>query len=309
MLTYAEARAPSSWTRLANHGPTLALLGILSIQSGQAAAKLVIPLAGPLPVVALRFGIGALILLAIWRPRLPTDRTTLLMVLAWGTTLAGISIFLYQSLELLPFGVAVTVQFTGALAVSVIGSRRARHVLWAGLAGLGIVLIADPFGAGSVSLAGLALAAAAAVCWGGFIALGSRVGMRSCDGSALALATVWAAVLSLPVALLDNAAAFTDGRVLLGGLAVAVLASVVTNSLDLRALRLLPARTFGVLVSLEPVVAVFVGLVVLGEQLAPVQWLAVLLIVAASIGASRDRDVGPHDCPYPPADVSPSTRG
>jgi inner membrane transporter RhtA len=265
----------------------LVLLSVLAMQAGQAVAKLGFAVAGPLPITALRFGIGAVVLVAVWRPRIPTDRAALLAVLGLGTALAGVNVLIYEATARLPLGLAVTLQFTGALAVSLAGARRARHALWALLAAAGVAtILGTP--TGTVSLAGVAFALGSAGCWGAYILLNARVGARTHGGSGLALASGWAAVITVPLGLGTHPGAFTHPAVLGIGLVVALLCTVIANSCELQALRRIPSWVFGVLVSLEPAVAALAGLVLLGEELTALQWAAVAAIVLASIGITTD---------------------
>lgn len=268
-------------------GVPLVLLSVLAMQGGQAVAKLGFALAGPLPITALRFGIGALVLAAIWRPRLPSDRRTLLAVIALGTSLAGVNVLIYEAVARMPLGLAVTLQFTGALVISLGGSRRPRHAIWALLAAAGVMLITGG-PAGAVPMLGVAFALGSAGCWGAYILLNAHVGARTTGGGGLALASAWAAVITVPLGVSTHPHAFANVAVLGVGVVVALLCTVLANSLELHALRRIPSRLFGVLVSLEPAVAALAGLVLLGEHLTVLQWLAVSAIVIASIGATAD---------------------
>jgi inner membrane transporter RhtA len=287
-------------------GVSLVVLSVLSMQGGQALAKAMLLLAGPLPVAALRFTLGAVILLLLWRPRLPTDRPTRLAVLGLGTSLAGVNGFIYQAFVLLPLGLAVALQFLGALAVSLAGARRRPlHAIWAVLSVLGVILIVYGPSA-DVSAVGVLFALASAACWGAYILLSAEVGARTTGGTGLALATAWAALLTLPLGLVAAPTAFTYGPVLAVGLGVAILSTVLANSFELASLRRLPASVFAVLLSLEPAVAALAGLVLLGEHLTAWQWLAIICIVVASIGATRKPPpVGTH--PVRSSTASPLT--
>lgn len=259
----------------------------MSMQGGQALAKAVFPLAGPLPVAALRFALGAVILLVLWRPRLPTDRPARLAILALGTSLAGVNVFIYQAFARLPLGLAITLQFLGALLISLGGARRRPlHAVWALLSALGVIVIVHGPTA-DISQIGVVFALASAVCWGAYILLSAEVGARTPGGTGLALATAWAALLTLPLGLAAEPVAFSHGAVLAAGLGVAVLSTVLANSFELVCLRTLPASVFAVLVSLEPAVAALAGLVLLDEHLTAWQWFAIGCIVLASIGATR----------------------
>lgn len=285
MLTVA-ARQPRISS--SSFGSLLVVISVLAMQGGQAVAKLGFPLAGPLPITALRFGLGAIVLWAIFRPRLPTDRRTLLAVVALGTSLAGVNGFIYKSIEHLPLGLAVTVQFVGALMISLFRSRRLRHLIWALLAAAGVVVI-NYVPEDAPSVVGIAFALASAACWGAYILLSAHVGARISGGGGITLATAWAALLTVPLGVVSDPRAFVDLPVLGVGLVVAVLCTVVANSLELHALRHIPARVFGVLVSLEPAVAALLGLMLLHEHLTPFQWLAIAATVSASIGVTTDQ--------------------
>ena len=284
MTALPLARTPR---RAGPPGAWLVVVSATYVQCGQAMAKLAFPWASPVVVVALRFGLGALVLWALFRPRPPADAGTWRAVLSLGTVLAGVNLFFFESAARLPLGLAVTVQFLGALVVSLAGARRPRHALWALLAAGGVVLI-NYAPAAEVSWVGLGFAAASAVCWGAYVVLTAHVGARTSGGDGLTWATTWAALLTVPVGLVVDPGALADHRVLGLGLGVALLCTVLANSLELAALRRIPTRVFGVLVSLEPAVAALAGLALLGERLTLAQWLAVGAIVAASVGVAAD---------------------
>lgn len=288
----ASARTATGATTGLTTGVAMVLVSIVAMQGGQATAKLTFALAPPVVITALRFGLGTPLLWLYRRPRMPKDRRALLSIALLGTALAGVNITVYQSFARLPVGVAVTLQFLGALVVSLLGARRPRHVVWAASAAGGVFLINyAPAGgpSGELSTAGIVFALASAVCWAAYMLIGAHVGRRYPGGDILASATLWAALLTVPVAVVEQPKAFLDPRVLGAGLAVAVLSTVVANSLELASLQRISAGTFGILVSLEPVAAAFVGLFLLDQHLTWAQWLATLLIVAASIGMTADQ--------------------
>jgi inner membrane transporter RhtA len=259
------------------------LLGIISVQVGGAVAKTLFSSAGATGVVALRLVFCALILLLIWRPTI--KRETLGVVVVYGVVLGTMNLLFYLSLARIPLGVAVTIEFLGPLAVALLGSRRLRDVLWALMAAGGVVLLAR--GGGDIDPVGVLLALGAGACWAGYILASAKLGSRTTDGTGLALGMVVAAVLVVPFGVVDAGTALLSPTVLLAGLAVALLSSVIPYSLELEALRKIPPRVFGVLMSMEPAVAALAGLALLGELLAPVQWVAICLVVAASAGATR----------------------
>ncbi|MGH8869049.1 MAG: EamA family transporter [Actinomycetes bacterium] len=252
---------------------------------------------GPTGAVQLRLGLGALILLVLARPwRTRPSLAAAGAAVLYGVTLAGMNTAFYEALDRLPLGVAVTVEFLGPLSVALAGSRRLLDVSWALMAAGGVGLLASR-GDGTVSLAGLGFAALAGAFWAAYILASQRVGRLLPGTSGLALALPVAAALVAPLAIPAAGADLLHPEVLAIGLAVALLSSVLPYSLELSALRRLPARVFGVLMSLEPAAAAVAGFVVLGQSLTRTQVVALGLVSAASIGVTasspRARDTPP----------------
>lgn len=208
-----------------------------------------------------------------------------MVVVGYGLVLGVMNLCFYLALSKAPLGIVVTIEFLGPLALAIGGSRRLLDGLWALLAAGGVVLLAE--GRGDVQLAGILLALAAGACWASYILLSAALGRHTTDGAGLAIGMALAAVVVMPVGIVESGTALLEPWVLIVGLGVALLSSVIPYSLELEALRRIPPKVFGVLMSLEPAVAALVGLVVLGEVLGPTQWVAVLLVVAASVGATR----------------------
>lgn len=270
----------------------LVVLGILSVQVGAAFAKGLFPVLGPNGTVFLRLVFAALILMVAWRPRVRGHRgRDYLLVLLFGLVFAAMNTSFYASLDRLPLGVAVTVSFVGPLGVAVFGSRRLVDLVWAVLAAGGIVLLTPVSGVSGVQIEplGLALALVAGFCWAAYILMSVRVGRSFPGGTGLALGTAVGAVLAAPLGIWQGGPQLLDWSLLATGAAVALLSSVIPYSFELEALRKLPARVFGVLMSIEPGIAAIVGFVVLAEALGERELLALGLITAASIGATRFR--------------------
>lgn len=295
MWTHARAArasgrrtAPASTRRSSSRlpAPLFVVGSVISVQVGQAFGKQLFGLVEPSGVVTLRLGLAALVLLAIWRPRLPGDLRLLGLVLAFGTAIAGMNI-IYPAMRYLPLGVATSLQLLGPLTVALVASRRARELVWTVLAGSGVLLFYGP--TGSLPLIGVLLALASGASMGLYVLLSQRAGARSATGSMLALAVTWAALVSLPFGVIESGGTLVHPQVVLSGLGVAVLSAVLPYSLDLAALRRLPPRIVGVMESLEPVVAAVAGLLLLNEHLAAHQWLAIGTITSASIGAALSR--------------------
>lgn len=266
--------------------PAMVLAGVVSVQVGAALAKQLFVVAGPVGIVTLRLVFAAALSAALWFPRRRVDRRTLWLILAFGTTLAGMNFFIYQSFSRIPLGMAVTIEFLGPFVVAVAGSRRLLDGVWILLAFGGVVLLTEG-GFGGADLTGVAFALAAGACWAGYILLSAAVGRRTTGGQGLTLAMIWGALLVLPISAVESSPVLFGPWVLLGGLAVALLSSVIPYSLELAALRRMSPRVFGVLMSLEPAVAALAGLALLGERLGILQWLAISCVVLASAGATR----------------------
>jgi inner membrane transporter RhtA len=273
----------------------LVLGGISSVQFGAALAKTLFDEVGVGGTVFLRVLFAALVLALIWRPRLSeAGRGDLWLAVAFGLTLAAMNLAFYSALDRIPLGIAVTFEFVGPLGVAVAGSRRPLDLLWVALAAAGILLLSD-FGSSNLDGLGVALALLAGGFWAAYILLSARVGRVFPGGSGLALAMVVASAMLLPVGLGDVGADLLVPWVLAAGAAVAILSSAIPYSLELEALRRMPARVFGVLMSLEPAVGALAGLVLLSEGLAAREVVAILLVIAASAGAASQAKVAPRD--------------
>jgi inner membrane transporter RhtA len=268
----------------------LVLLSIGSVQLGAAIAKGLFDELDPTGTVLLRVGFAAIVLLVLWRPSVKGfARRGYLVAMLFGLALAAMNLSLYLALDRIPLGVAVTLEFVGPLGVAVAGSRRLLDLLWAVLAAAGILLLAplNILGDANLDPVGVALALLAGLFWASYILLSARTGSAFPGGTGLVIALCVATVALLPVGIAGGGAALLDPWLLLAGFAVAMLSSAIPYSFELEALRKLPARVFGVLMSLEPAVAALIGFVVLDERLGPRALVAVVLVTVAAVGASR----------------------
>ena len=266
--------------------PYAALFGaIVTLCVGTSFAKTLFPAVGAQGVSAYRVGFSALILLAVWRPwRHPLSRTDLSKVAMYGAVMGLMNLCFYMAIRTIPLGLAIAIEFIGPLAVAVASSRKLIHFLWIGLAvlGLGLLLPIDP-GATRLDPVGVGFACVAAVMWALYIILGKRVGHLHA-GRSVALGMSTAALIVAPIGIASAGATLFDPKLIALGLVVAVLSSAIPYSLEMIALRGIPKRSFGVMLSAEPAVGALAGLVILHEQLAPTQWLAIAAIIAASVG-------------------------
>ena len=276
------------------------LLSMLSIQAGAAYAKTLFPLIGPLGATGLRVGLAAAILMLIFRPNLRRlTRNDWQAVVPYGAVLGLMNLTYYLSLERLPLAIAVTLEFIGPLLLAAALSRRALDFAWVILAGLGIVLI-SPQGNGSGPLdpVGVTLALVAGGFWAAYILLGGAVGRRLPGTTGVAVGMLVAAAVCVPFGVAQAGTALLDPAVLLTGLGVAALSSALPYSLEMRALRLVPPRVFGVMMSVEPAMGAVCGLLFLGERLAGLQWVAIACVILASAGINLTT-------PRPPPMVEP----
>jgi inner membrane transporter RhtA len=266
--------------------PYAALFGaIVTLCVGTSFAKSLFPLVGAQGVSAYRVFFASLILLLIWRPwRHPISRADLGKVALYGAAVGLMNLVFYLALRTIPLGLAIAIEFCGPLALAVASSRKLIHFVWIGLAVLGLGLLL-PIHSGATHLdpVGVAYACAAAVLWALYIILGKRIGHLHA-GRSVALGMTTAALIVTPVGLFTAGAALFQPHLIALGLVVAVLSSAIPYSLEMIAMRGIPKRSFGVMLSAEPAVGALAGLVILHERLAMTQWLAIVAIVAASVG-------------------------
>lgn len=268
----------------------LVVVGIISVQAGAAIAKDLFGTISPTAMVFLRLLTSTIVLMAIarpsWRGR---SRTDWLVVAGFGASLGLMNWSIYQSFARIPLGIAVTIEFIGPLTLAVIGSRRARDLVWVGLAALGVVLLG--FEPADLDPVGVAFALLAGAGWAAYILLSAQTGRRWPGFDGLAIASAFATLLLTAPAVVSGGTALLDPHVLMIGVLIGVLSSVIPYSCELVALRTLAPSVFGILMSLEPAAAALAAIVVLGELLSPVQWSAVACVVIASVGATRSRPV------------------
>ncbi|MBF5044833.1 EamA family transporter [Aggregicoccus sp. 17bor-14] len=266
------------------------IIAIVSVQGGAALAKGLFAALGAAGTAGVRICLSAAMLLALFRPPLARlSRAQWRAVIPYGLVLGVMNVSFYLALERIPLGLAVTLEFLGPLSVAVLGSRRALDFLWVVLAAAGIALLAPWQGSahpGALDLGGVGLALLAGSCWAAYILLGGRVSRLFTDGQGVAVGMLFAALAALPFALADRVLGRLTPGLLAAGLGVALLSSAVPYVLEMIALRALPSRTFGILMSMEPAVAALAGLLFLHERLTPLQWLALFAVSAASAGAT-----------------------
>jgi inner membrane transporter RhtA len=295
-VAYVETSASRS-AGLLSRAPSggLVLGAIASVQFGAALATHLFDQLGPAGTVLLRVATASIVLVAIWTPRVRgRPRAELVLAAVFGLVLAGMNLAFYESIDRIPLGTAVTIEFVGPLAVAVIGSRRPLDLLWVGLALSGILALTQG-GTHSLDGLGVALALIAGCLWGAYIILNGRVGRAYERGTGVALSMCIASVALLPVGIASGGSNLLEPKSLAIGAAVGVLSSAIPYSFEQEALRRIAASVFGVLMSLEPAVAALAGLLLLGQSLSGREVIGIALVVAASAGASRRIGEAPVD--------------
>lgn len=276
------SRTSSVWMPVA-----VILIAMLSIQSGASLAKSLFPQVGAPGVTALRIALGTLILVVIFKPwRLRFKKEQRLPLLLYGLALGAMNYMFYLSIQTIPLGIAVALEFTGPLAVALFSSRRPVDFIWVVLAVLGLWFLL-PLGqsVAQIDLTGAALALGAGACWAVYILTGQRAGEEH-GPATVALGSLIAAIIFVPLGMAQATESIWQWSILPVGLAVAILSTALPYSLEMIALTRLPTRIFGTLMSMEPALAAISGMVFLGETLTFTQTLALCSIIAASMGST-----------------------
>ncbi|ANZ42313.1 transporter [Lentzea guizhouensis] len=259
----------------------LVLGSVVSLQFGAAFASQLFGQIGAPGATALRLGIAALMLAVVVRPKFRQETLVL------GMTMAGMNGTFYLALERIPLGVAVTIEFLGPLGLAAVLSRRGRDFVWVGLALLGVVVLGvREYTGAHLDLIGVLLALLAAAFWACYVLAGRKLATEGLGTGGLAGASLVAAALTLPYGLSTAGVTLFEPKVLLLGTLVALLASAIPYTLEIRALKTLPANTFGVVLALEPAAAALAGAVLLGQHLGVVSLCAIAVVVTAGVGAA-----------------------
>ncbi|MGB7087556.1 MAG: EamA family transporter [Phormidesmis sp.] len=271
----------------------LVLLSIVSVQFGSALAKSLFGELGPWGVVALRVSFSALLLFVLWRPKWNHKiQQNFKAILAFGVVLALMNSFFYAAIDRIPLGVAIALEFTGPLGLSILKSQRWLDGLWAILASIGIVLL-TPISGATIDIWGIVFALLAGVFWALYIVLSARIGRNLSGIEGLAWALAISTVLLLPIGIFTAGRALLDPRLLAMGAGVAVLSTTLPYSFEMMALRSLPVKVFGIMLSLEPMVGVLAGFLILQERLSVRSLTACLLVSIAAAGSAKFKEGAP----------------
>ncbi len=265
----------------------LLLLAIVSIQLGAALATHLFPILGAEGTVAIRIIISALLLGLAARGRVRRFASLFVrdwgLLLAYGLCIAAMNFFFYKAISLIPLGAAVAIEFVGPLGVAALGSHRPGHFACVGLAALGIFLL-SPLAGVDLDALGIVFALLTGVAWACFIFLSRRVGLRVSGNDGLAIGMAIAAISMIPLAVPVVGDLIGNPTLLLAGLGVALLSTTLPFTFEFKALKRLSNRAYGVIVSVEPVVAALIGALLLGERIGVQGMVAVACVVVAAIG-------------------------
>ncbi len=279
----------------------LLLLAIVSVQFGSALAKSLFSEMGFWGVVSMRVSFSTLILFSLWRLKWHSGiRKHLKEIIAFGIVFAVMNSCFYAAIDRIPLGVAISLEFTGPLGLAILKSQRWLDGLWAVLAGIGIVLL-TPLSGSTVDGWGILLALTAGLFWALYILLAAQVGQKLSGIEGLAWALAVSSLLLLPVGIATAGSALLNPKLLLMGAGVAVLSTTLPYSLEMVALRSLPIKVFGVMLSIEPMMGVIAGFLILGEKLSVRSLTACLLVSIAAAGAAKFKssDQSSPDGPSP----------
>lgn len=267
--------------------PVLALLmAMISLTAGASLAKQLFPHVGSSGAAFLRLVLAAGMLGIVYRPWRADLTKEWPTVVIYGVALGLMNLLFYMSLAFIPLGVAIAIEFTGPLAVALLTSRRRADFLWVAMAVAGLFLLLPVADAESrLDARGVLLALGAGAFWAIYILFGKKSGQVH-GQQAAAIGIIIGTIAVAPFGMMQIGPALTQPSILALGAAVAILSSAIPYVLEMFALRSLAPNTFGTLVSVEPAIGALMGLALLGEMLPPIQWLAIGLVICASVGAA-----------------------
>lgn len=267
------------------------LIAMTSVQGGAALAKGLFPVLGIAGTTSIRLMTSALMLLIFFRPwRQQLSRTQVKSIALYGASLGLMNFLFYFALKTLPLGIAVALEFTGPLAVALGSSRKPIDFLWASLAAAGVVLVLPIHSfSGAYDFTGVFYALGAGLCWALYIIFGNRSGNTIQGGTAVSWGVLVAAVVAAPLGVFEVGTKLLDPSILPLGFALGLFSSALPYALEMIALKKIERKTFAILMSLEPAIGAVWGVFTLHENLALMQYLAIILIMIASWGSARNK--------------------
>lgn len=263
-------------------GVMLALTASLSNQIGAATGALAFPSIGPIGVVSVRQLLTAMVLVPIGRPRFRSMTWAQWWpVLCLGVVFGIMNTCVYLTIDRLGLGLAITLEFLGPLAIAILSSRRAVDVLGGMLAAIGVVVLVNPNP--TTDVLGVATGLLSAVAWGSYVLLNRQIGRRMPGLQGAGAASLVSAVMWVPIIIFWFSAHTPALWAIAFAVICALLSSVVPFSIDLIALRRVPAGLFSTLQSMHPVWAAIVGLVMLHQMLTLQECVGIALVVGSNV--------------------------
>lgn len=258
---------------------------MVSVQTGAAFAKTLFPVVGSEGVAALRLGISAVILFLIFRPwTLRQSGISYGAITLYGVVLALMNLLIYRAFAYIPVSIAISIEVMGPLTAALLTSRQKTDLLWILLSAIGMFLLAAGDINNTIDIRGVAYSVAAALFWGMYVIVGKKV--SGGGGRSVAAGMLIAALIAVPLGIAQAGVALLAPEVLLTGLCVALLSSMLPFLLDVYAMRWLPSRVFGVLLSGSPAVSALAGWIILHEELSLTQCGGILSVMAACAGCA-----------------------
>ena len=266
--------------------PVMLLLAIISIQMGSVLAVQLFPALGPIGTVFLRVGFAAALLAVAVRPAIVhAARHHAALILLFGFVIAAMNLSFFLAIARIPLGIAASIEFLGPITVAVLTTRRPVDFLWVALAVIGIGMLTPDIGA-ELDPLGILFAGFAAGSWAAFMLLSPRVARVFSDAKGLSLGMIAATALLLPLAVIDSHDFTVAPIVLLGAFGVAILSTAIPLTLEYEALKRMPPRTYGMVITIEPVIAMILGALLLGDSIGPRGLIAVFAVMSAALGAT-----------------------
>ncbi|GAA0832713.1 MULTISPECIES: EamA family transporter [Marinomonas] len=262
-----------------------AFASLLSLQVGAAFAKTIFPLVGTDGVAALRIGISALLFVVLfqpWKVRLSVSQWPSIVI--YGAMIGLMNLLIYRAFLYIPVGIAISIEVLGPLGISLLSTKRRTDIIWIFCALIGVLLLPFNQTDTTLNITGVIYAVLAAICWGLYIKTASTVSQIGSKGVATGM--LIAALFMVPIGTVQAGLSLFTPNVLMLGLIIALLSSAIPFLLDMYALKRLPRSIFGVLMSASPAVSAIAGAIILNEQLSALQWLGIVAISLACIGAS-----------------------
>ncbi|MEQ3639631.1 MAG: DMT family transporter [Alteromonas sp.] len=265
---------------------TCVFIAMITIQSGASLAKQLFQQVGVLGTITYRVGFAALILCFVFKPWRNRPEQ-LKSIIIYGLCLGGMNTAFYFAIERIPIGIAVALEFVGPLMVAILSSKKSVDFLWAVMAIMGLVLLLpDLSAADGLDPLGFGLALSAGACWAGYILFGKRTGEGGSSGAIVALGMLVAAAAIVPFGIAIHFDELMNVALIPAGIGIALLSSALPYSLEMIALRKMPSQSFSILMSIEPAIAALAGFIILGELLTLWHWLAIALVISASVGTA-----------------------